>query len=197
MLDIAKGKCYLSIQRVMKITKNYLRVVLIVIAILTAFAGYGFSSTETYSNQVTIEVPSYLFIEASQKNLNLTFSDYQPGSETQTETVVYTVKGNGMMQSEGSAAMTARLDGGTFPNMDFKARVGAYTKQGGNTELGAALSDFVVIKNSDTTLARKANSTGDGKLLDGQIEVAYKAVAANSLQPGKYSQDLTLTLTDV
>ena len=180
----------------MKIEYLFLRVYMILFTMMTCLQSSALSSSETYTNHVTIEVPSYLFIEGDRKDLNFKFSDYKPGSESETQTVAYTVMGNGMMQSEGAPAITARLDG-TLPDIDFKARVESYAKQGGNTELGAVVPDFVTVKDSDTVLARKANSTGDGKLLRGQLQVSYKAVAAASLQAGQYAQGLTLTLTDV
>jgi len=180
----------------MKVEYLVIRMYLIFITILVCFQPTAFTSSETYTNHVTVEVPSYLFIEGDRKDLDFKFFDYRSGSETETRTVAYTVMGNGMMQSEGAPAMTVRLDG-MFPDIDFKARVESYAKQGGNTELGAVVPDFVTVKDSDTVLARKANSTGDGKLLRGQLQVSYKAVAAASLQAGEYAQGLTLTLTDV
>ena len=180
----------------MKNIIEFLRLILIYIAIIIICPNLSYSSSETSSNRITIEVPPYLFINSDQRDLRLTFSDYKTGAESNTETVVYTVMGNNMTQSDGAPAVIARLDG-SFPAIDFKARVGAYLKQGGNMELGAISSDFVSIGDSETPLARKANSSGDGKLLRGQIEVSYKAVATVPLTAGQYSQQLTLTLTDV
>ena len=155
-----------------------------------------FASSESYSHRVTISVPSYLFIDSDQKNLDLSFSDYKSGAESNAQTVVYTVRGNGLTQSEGAPAVTAKLDG-PFPDIDFKAKVGPYTKEGGNAELGAVSADFVTINESDVPLAKKANSLGDGKLLRGQIAMTYKAVATSSLTSGEHSRQLTVTLTDI
>lgn len=178
----------------MKIILN--RSTLIILAIQLVFSPVTMASSETFSNTVTVEIPSYLFIEGDKGNLDLSFNDYRPGSETNTQSVVYTVMGNSFTQSEGAPAVTARLDG-TFPDIDLKARMEAYTKEGGNAELGAASGDFITVGPSDTTLAKKAHATGDGKLLRGQMQVAYKAVATSSLKAGTHSQQLTLTLTDV
>lgn len=179
--------------------KNYIkskRLILIIFAILYKSSSLCFAASETFTNQVTVEVPSYLFIEGDRKDLNLTFMGYQAGSETNTQMIVYTVMANSLGQTDGAPVVTAKL-GGIFPNMDFRARVGAYTKEGGNAELGALSSDFITVGESETVLARKTNSTGDGKVLRGQIEVSYKAVAASSLKAGSYSQPLSVTLTDV
>ena len=156
----------------------------------------AFANSESYANRVTIEVPSYLFINGDQKDLRLTFSDYKAGAESNTQDVIYTVSGNNMTQPEGAPAVSARLDD-SFSDIDLKARVGSYIKESGNIELGPVSSDFVSIGNSETAIAKKSNSTGDGKLLRGQVAISYKAVATATLKAGEYSRQLTLTLTDV
>ena len=161
-----------------------------------ALSSNGFASSQTYGHQVTIRVPSYLFIDSDQKDLNLSFNDSRSGSESSAQTIVHTVRGNGMMQAEGAPAVIAKLEG-PFPDMDLKVKVGPYTKEGGNTELGAVSQDFVTLADSDIPIAQKANVTGDGKLLRGQIAMTYKAVANSSLTSGEYSRRLTLTLTDI
>lgn len=172
------------------------RSILIILAIQLLFPVLGFPSSETFKNSVTVEIPSYLFIEGDKRDLNFSFDDYRAGTETQSQSVVYTIMGNSFTQSEGAPAVTARLDG-IFPDIDFRARMEAYTKEGGNAELGAASGDFISVGQAETILAKKANATGDGKLLRGQMQVAYKAVATSSLKAGTHSQQLTLTLTDV
>lgn len=156
----------------------------------------AFSLSDTASNRVTIRVPSYLFIEADQKDVNLLFSDYRSGSESNTETVSYRVMGNSLGQSDGAPVVTAKLDG-DFPNIDFQVRMGNYTKDGGNTELGPVSSNFISLNESETPIAKKNNSVGDGKVLKGQMAVDYKAVAKNSLIAGEYTKQLTLTFTDI
>lgn len=156
----------------------------------------GYSSSETYANRVTISVPPSLFIHGDQKDISLSFSDARSGAESNMQSVTYTVRSNNMTQSEGAAAVTARLDG-DFPNMELKVQVGPYTKEGGNAELRAISSGYVAITDTETPLAAKANAVGDGKLLRGQIAMSYKAVATDNLSSGEYSRELTITLTDV
>lgn len=154
------------------------------------------ASSETFTNRVTVEIPSYLFITADQPNMQLSFDHYLAGSETNSETVIYQVIGNNMAQSDGAAALTAHLDG-TFPDLDLSVQVGSYAKAGGNTELSAVSSQFIAIQESDTLIAKKSNSTGDGKLLKGQLPLTFKAIARANLQAGRHSRSLTLTFTDV
>lgn len=180
----------------MKKLADLLKAFMIVFAILLNQAEYSFSSSETYTNQVTVRVPSHLFINADQKDLNLSFSDYKKGSESNTQSIVYTVSGNNMTQSDGATAVSARLDG-VFTDIDLKVQVGTYTKEGGNTELRGVSSDFVVIGDSETAVVQKANTTDDGKLLRGQIAMTYKAVATDNLSSGDHSRQLTITFTDI
>ena len=170
--------------------------VLLIFTLGAKLPALTFASSESYSHHVTISVPSYLFIDSDQKDLNLSFADYKSGAESSAQAVVYTVRGNGLTQSEGAPAVSARLDS-DFPDMDFKVKVGPYTKEGGNAELSAVSGDFVTLSESDIPLAKKANTQGDGKLLRGQIAMTYKAVATSPLTSGEYSRQLTVTLTDI
>ena len=173
-----------------------LRYLLIFFVIFYFNISSSFPSSETFTNHVTIEVPSYLFIGSDQKDLNFSFSDYKEGAETNAQMVTYQVRGNHMMQAEGAPAVTAKLDG-TFPNIDFKVQVGTFIKEGGDTELGPLSSAFISLGESETPIAAKKNSIGDGKLLRGQIVMTYKAVAKSRLTSGEYSHQLMVTLTDV
>ncbi len=155
-----------------------------------------FASQESYHQQVTISVPSYLFFDSDQKDLNFSFSDYHTGAESNSQTVTYKVQSNGLMQSDGASAVMAKLDG-SLPDMELQVKVAAYSKEGGNSELAPVSGDFMALNESDVAIAKKANSQGDGKLLRGQIEMTYKAIAKSNLTAGEYARQLTLTLTDV
>lgn len=171
--------------------------ILVFILILTrAVSPVLFASQESFRQQVTISVPTYLFFDSDQKDLNFSFSDYHSGAESNSQTVVYQVKSNGLMQSEGAPAVMAKLDG-SLPDMELQVKVGSYSKEGGNSELAPVSGDFVTLNESDIAIAKKANSQGDGKLLRGQIAMTYKAIATSNLTAGEYARQLTLTLTDV
>lgn len=154
------------------------------------------ASIQSASQGVTIRVPSSLSLAGSQSAIDLAFSDNVGGAQTNDLTVTYTVKANGMSQPDGSAAVTAQLDD-EIPGIDFKAVVGGYQKQSGNTELGAIAAGPVLLRSSQTVLAAKKNSSGDGRLLDGVLPVTYRAQAREVLQSGTYARQLTLTLTDI
>ncbi len=155
-----------------------------------------FAAAQSQSQSVTIHVPSSLSLAASQGQIQLAFPENRQGAETNTTTITYSVKSNGMSQPDGAPAVLAQLDA-LFPGMDLRASVGPYVSRGGNTELASLNSGFVNIRNAQTALLAKQHSAGDGHLLYGDFPVTYKAVALESLMAGDYARQLTLTLTDV
>ncbi len=169
---------------------------LLLLGLSSILASTAWASSQTQSQSVTIHVPSALSLAASQDQIQLAFPENQPGAETNTMTVTYSVKSNSMSQADGASAVLAQLDA-VFPGMDLKASVGTYAKRSGNTELAPVNSGFVSIQNSQTALLAKQHSSGDGHLLYGNFPVTYKAVARQSLMAGDYARQLILTLTDV
>lgn len=151
---------------------------------------------ESVGQSVTIHVPPTLSLAASQNYIDLAFPQNAPGIETNSSTVTYSVRSNGMSQADGSPAVLAQLDA-LFPGLDFKASVGAFSKKSGNTELASTGSGFVNIQEAQTALLTKQNSSGSGQLLHGDFPVTYKAVAKQALSAGDHRRQLILTLTDI
>jgi len=156
----------------------------------------SFAETDRSNHNVRIQVPSTLQIDSDENHIDLIFSDDEEGAETDQRTIVYRVLSNGMTQGDGAAAITAELDQ-TFPGIDLNVNVGTFSDQGGTTELTAASSGFVTISEVSTPLANKANSSGSGKILKGELPMTYRARATRELTSGAYSRQLTITLTDV
>lgn len=156
----------------------------------------AFAGAESVGQSVTIHVPPTLSLSASTSQIALAFPVNAPGAETNSSTVTYSVKSNGMSQADGAPAVLAQLDT-LFPGMELKAAVGGYVKKGGNTELAPVGAGFVGIQDSQTALMTKQNSSGDGQVLHGDFPVTYKAVAQQTLDAGDYARQLTLTLTDI
>lgn len=177
----------------MKITCKKIISLLIpaLLAALPAWAG-----GESLGQGVTIHVPPTLSLTASQNYIDLAFPQNAPGAETNSLTVTYSVKSNGMSQADGASAVLAQLDS-LFPGMELKASVGGFVKRSGNTELAPAGAGFVNIQDAQTALLTKQNSSGDGQLLHGDFPVTYKAVAKQVLTAGDHARQLILTLTDI
>lgn len=176
--------------------KQFLICAAIVIGIGQGISGIAMAAQNTFSHSVKINVPPTITLTGSQKDVALAFPNSASGAETNTATVVYTVNSNGMMQADGAPVVTAQLDG-AFTGIEFKASVGSYAKEGGNTELASLTSGFTTVRDSPTGLAAKANSTNGGRLLKGSFPVSYKAVATTNLASGNFARQLTITLTDI
>jgi len=171
------------------------------LALFVGLSGMSVASAaefETTSHVVTVSVPQVLSISADTSAIALTFSDFSTGSETDQQTVVYTVSSNNMGQADGATAINANLDF-LYDRIDFQAQVGAYTKVSGNTELAPAQAGFVSIGTSNVAIANKANSTlgSDGRILNGSIPVTYKAVATDDVISGDQIHSLFVTLTTI
>lgn len=164
------------------------------IALIFACAPHSFAGSQSVNHVVTVSVPTILEFSADTTNFTLTFSDYLQNSETDTKTVIYSVKANNMTKTTG--VMNAKLDG-LFTDVDLKADTGAYTKASGNASLIESASGFAtILAASAVNLANRVTDSGNGKTLRGTIPVTYKAVATNDLQSGNLSQTLTVSLLD-
>lgn len=159
-------------------------------------ASIASANFQTVGHQVTVRVPEVLSIAADTTAFTLTFSDWVSGSETDTKTVVYSVNSNDMGQADGDTAINANLDF-LYDRVDLKAQVGSYSKQSGNTELAPISASYVKIKDTNTAIAKKANtvSGSDGKLLKGTMPVTYKAAATADMSSGDQIHFLFVTLT--
>ncbi|OGW72151.1 MAG: hypothetical protein A2Y02_03490 [Omnitrophica bacterium GWA2_52_12] len=176
--------------------RKQISAILMIMPVLLSAALPVHAASQTAAQSVTIHVPTSLSLAASQRAIDLTFPENSPGVQTNSLTVSYGVRSNGMSQPDGSSAVSAQLDD-VIPGVDFKAAVGVYQKRSGNTELNAFSGSEVVIGSAQTALAAKHNSSGDGRLLDGTLPVTYRAQARQTLEAGTYSRQLFLTLTDV
>ena len=171
---------------------------LLVLAAIISFgwASAAFANFQTVGHTVTVTVPEVLSLTADTTAFTLTFSDWVSGSETDTKTVVYSVNSNDMGQADGDTAMNANLDF-LYDRVDFKAKVGTYTKISGNTELAAISANYVTIGTANTAIVKKANTQAstDGKLLKGTLPITYKAVASANVPAGPQTHLLFITLT--
>ena len=171
---------------------------LIAFGALICFSGasVGNAAFTTVGHQVTITVPEVLSLTADTGNFTLTFSDWVSGSETDQKTVVYSLESNDMGQADNDTAMNANIDF-AYDRIDLKAKVGAYTKVAGNTEVAAIDPDFVTIGTANVAIAKKANTTAgsDGKLLKGTLPITYKGVATGDVPSGPQTHLLFITLT--
>lgn len=180
--------------------KNLIKVVptMLVVALISFVnAPAAHAAFQTVGATVTVTVPEVLTITSDKAAFTLTFAATASGSESNTNTVVYTVKSNDMGQADGTTAINGNLDF-LYTDMDFKAQVGTYTKTvGSNTSLAGVSANYVTVGTANIALANKASTDAgtDGKLLSGSIPITYKAVAKKELTSGSQTHLMFITLT--
>ncbi len=180
----------------MKTINKSIKLLVLAGIICFGWASAAFANFQTVGHTCTVTVPEVLSITADTSTIALNFSDWSTGAVSDTKTVVYTVNSNDMGQADGDTAINANLDY-LYDRIDFKAKVGSYTKVGGNTELAAISSNYVTIGSSNTAIAKKANTTSstDGKLLKGMLPITYQAVATANVPAGPQTHLMFITLT--
>ncbi|MFA6600732.1 MAG: hypothetical protein WC352_00290 [Candidatus Omnitrophota bacterium] len=151
---------------------------------------------KTVGHSVTVSVLDTLTFTADTTDITLSFPTYVAGTESSTKTVIYTAESNNMRQADGQPAINVNLDA-LYTGLDLKAQVGTYTKTSGNASLIASSAGYVTIGTTNTGVAKKTASTGDGKQLKGTIPITYKAVATADLSTANQTHLLFVTLTTV
>ncbi|MBU3759226.1 MAG: hypothetical protein FGM27_04775 [Candidatus Omnitrophica bacterium] len=152
------------------------------------------ADTKTVQHGVTLSVPTKLELTADAANFTLTFADFAKSSETDSKTVVYGLKGNNVTRL--TSVLTGQL-AALFPNIDFQADVGAFTKVSGNATIVEAGAGFRTIgAAAPLGLANKQVDSGTGKMVNGNLPITYKAVALNDLETGTFTQTLTISFID-
>jgi hypothetical protein len=153
----------------------------------------AFAASGGTVHAVTLSVPIVNQFQADTQNFTLTFSDFIPGSVSDTRVVTYSVKANNVSKSAG--VIQAQISG--LPEgVDLQANPGAYIKRGGNASLRPATSDFFALASAIATLYNRITDSGDGKVLLGSFPVAFRANARSYLSAMTVTPALTVTFTD-
>ncbi len=165
----------------------------IAVAVLAlTFGQAAHAATVTKDHSITVAVPSFLSMTADKSDFTLTFADYITGSETNTDTVTYSVRANNLDKTNG--VVSAKLDS-LYDNVTLKADPGAYSKVNGNASLTEAAAGFIAVDASGVSLMNKTVDNGTGKTTRGSFPVIYKASADQDLSVDAFPQVRVLTVT--
>lgn len=149
---------------------------------------------QSVSHQVTIAVPNANEILADRSSFNLNFTDFLPGSETNSELVTYTIKANALNRGEGVIQAKMQTE---QPGMTLQANVGSYSKTAGNASLVASQAGYRAIGASWVYLADRQIESGLGNVTVGTLPVTYKAVADTYLDAQNATIEVSVVLVDV
>ena len=144
---------------------------------------------------VTFEIDSQSSINftTNPPSFTLNFSDFRKNSVTNTVNVSYIVSANDVTRLDG--VLLGRLDD-LFPDISFEADFGSYVKTGGNARLVEAEPGYETVTAQNVGIANKVVDAGDGKLIEGQFDINYRARALDDLVAGSHYRVLTLTFTE-
>jgi len=150
------------------------------------------------TDQVTISVNGVLAISDTTGDFTLTFSDFEIGTDSDTQAVTYRVKSNNMVDTALDGVVSAQIDSAIY-GVALKADVGTYANIGstGNVALTEHAAGFATVGTTAVNLAKKATTTGNQKkILNGNLPITWKATATEDLTEGDYTTNLTVTLKD-
>lgn len=152
------------------------------------------TAQDSLGHQVTVTVPRLISIQSQDSSFELTFGDFIKGTQSNVKRVKYSVKANQM--TEQSGALQASLDS-YFDGVTLRADVISYQKLSGNGKLAeSSPAGFKDIKTSGVNLCDSQRDSGNGKILVGEVEIDYVAVADKDLSSGTQNRTLTLTFVD-
>ena len=178
-------------------TNRQNRMLLLALILMMVLASNASADVKNVQHAATVSVPSILEISADTSAFTLTMPDFISGTESNTKTVVYTVRSNDMGVADGGTVIDSTIDF-AYDRIAIKAQVGTYTASaGGNTGLTASGAGYLTIGTTNTALAKKANTTAgsDGKILKGTLPVTYKAVATADMPAGDQTHLLYVNIT--
>lgn len=178
-----------------KMKKSKITVLLTILTL--GLASSGLADVVNVQHAITVSVPTILSLSADTTAFTLTLPDFVSGTESDTKTVIYTVRSNDMGVADGGTVIDAALDF-DYDRVALKASVGSYTKiAGSTTELAPAVAGYQTMATTNVVLAKKANTTAgtDGKVLKGSFPVTYKAVTTADAPAGDQTHTLYVNMT--
>ena len=178
-------------------TMNKSKMVVLLMILTLCLASTGLADVVNVSHAVTVRVPTILSLSADTSAFTLTLPDFASGTESDTKTVIYTVRTNDMQVADDGTVIDAALDFG-YDRVALRASVGSYTNTAGsNTQLAASMAGYQTIGTTNVALAKKANTTAgsDGKILKGSFPVTYKAVTTADAPAGDQTHVLYVNMT--
>jgi len=142
---------------------------------------------------INMKVPTFIQVEGGTVNFLLPFSDFTTGAESETAVVLYTVIANSVNRSQG--VLKAKINS-TDTDLNVQAKFNSFTNQGGNAALVQSQPGFVILTTTDISLADKVRLSGSGRIVQGDVGIAFKAKALTELAAQTRIKTVQLTFTD-
>ncbi len=130
---------------------------------------------------------------SSQSSFDLTLPDFSAGSISPTAEVGYSIIANdvGRIQDVVMAHLDVPIDG-----IALEVRLGSFSSNGEQSHLVSPGSGFVTLNTFDQGVADKVTDAGDGKIVDGNLTLQYRARLTQELPAGPHEATVTVTFVD-
>ena len=148
---------------------------------------------------ITLDAPPVLSIsDDNTGSFTLTFPSFLQGTLSSTQSVLYRIQANNMVNGTVSGAVSARLDE-AFDGIDLEGAVTGYQNLGGNNfaSLHESQSGYRVIQTGQTSLTDKMPGTGTGDTnLDGNLTITWRGRLTTNAAAGQRSHFLIVTILE-
>jgi len=136
---------------------------------------------------------SAITFTSAQSSFNLTLADFSNGSISDTAQIAYSITANdvGRIQDNVMVRMDVLMDG-----IALEARMDSFSARGNEAHLVSKGSGFVTLNTFDQGVADKVTDQGDGKIVDGDMILSYRARAAADLAAGQHEATVMVTFVD-
>ncbi len=130
---------------------------------------------------------------SSQSSFELTLPSYLEGSTSQPAEVSYSIMANdvGRLEDLVLVRLAPEIEG-----IALEARMGTFVKQGGTARLVANASDFIALSAQEQGVLDKAIDEGEGRIVDGNLTLLYRARALQDLEAGRHEATLIVSFAD-
>ncbi len=158
-----------------------------------------FSSVSAYADGNSADVvihfqsQSSISFTASQSSFQITLPDYQQGTASEPVEISYSLMANDVGRLEDLVLVRLLSE---FDGVALEARMNNFSVHGGTAHLTAASSDFKTLSTSDLGLANKAIDSGDGRMIDGDLTLLYRAKALKDLEAGHHDNTVVVSFAD-
>ena len=136
---------------------------------------------------------SSISFTANQSSFQITLPDYQQGTASEALEISYSIMANDVGRLEDLVLVRLMAE---FDGIALEARMGTFSDHGGTAHLTASSSDFKAMSTTDLGLANKAINSGDGRMIDGDLTLFYRAKALKDLEAGRRDNTLIVSFVD-
>ena len=165
----------------------------ILAAVITSPLAVPFAAGQSCDVVVHCQSQSSISFNANQSSFQLTLPDYRQGTTSDAVEISYSLLANDVGRLEDLVVVRLMTE---FDGIALEGRMGHFTAHGGTAHLTASSSDFKALSTADLGLANKGADSGNGRMIDGDLTLLYRAKALKDLEAGRHDNTLIVSFVD-